>query len=76
MTCSERAVRVLLDGLVHVLVAAETLVDAVLLRHDLAGTLRVELVRCLGVQPGNGAAEAEALRGDDADMARGRRPGT
>ena len=71
MNVLQRAVRVLRDSLVDVFVAAGALVDAALLGDDLAGTLRVELVRCLGVQPGNGAAKTQTFRRDDAAVRRG-----
>lgn len=66
----ERTVRVLLDGFVHILVAAEALVDAVLLRHDLAGTCGSSSF--VALRPARKRRRrGEALRGDDADMARG-----
>ena len=66
----QRAVGILGNGFVDVLVGAEALVDALFLGDDLAGTLRVKLVGRLGVQPGNGAAQTQTLRSDDAHVAR------
>lgn len=43
--------------LIDVLVAAGAFVDAALLGDDLAGTLRVEFVGSLRIQPRNGATE-------------------
>ena len=54
-----------------VVVAAGALVEAALLEDGLARAVRVELVRRLGIEPGNGAAQAETLRGDDAAVRRG-----
>ena len=67
----DRAVRGFLDHLVDGLIAAGALVEAALLEDRLARALRVQLVRRLGIEPGNGAAQAETLRGDDAAVRRG-----
>ena len=63
--------RILADGLVNVLVGAQTLVQAAILGNDLAGAVGVQLIGGLGVQPGHGAAQAQTLGRDDADVAGG-----
>ncbi len=65
----QSAVGVLLNGLVHVLVAAQMLVDAALLGNHLAGAGGIQLVGGLGVQPGNGAAQAQTLGSHDTHVA-------
>ena len=57
----ERAVGVLGDSLVNIFVTTGALIDAALLGDNLARTLRVELVGCLGVQPRHSAAKTETF---------------
>ena len=67
----QSTVRVLGNGLVHVFVAAQFLVDAVLLGNDLARTGGIQLIGGLGIQPGHGAAQAQTLGGNDTYVAGG-----
>ncbi len=69
----ERAVGETVDRLVDILPGSQVLIQDDVLCDDLARTVGIQLTGGLGVQPGDGAAEAEALRRDDADM--GRREG-
>ena len=65
------ALGVLVDGSVHGVVTAQTLVLAAFLDDGLAGTVGIQLLGGLGIQPGHGTTQTQTLGSDDTDVAGG-----
>ena len=63
--------RVLVDGSVHGVVAAQLLVLAAFLQDGLARTGGIQLLGSLGIQPGHGTTQTQTLGGNDTDVAGG-----
>ena len=59
--------RVLVDGSVHGVVTTQTLVLAAFLDDGLAGTVGIQLLGSLGIQPGNGTAQTQTLGSNDTE---------